>query len=584
MTDPMPWLRHYGDVPAQLDYPAATLFEALRTSALRSPQQVALEFAGRGMRFASVLEQVERCAAGLAAIGLRAGERITIAMPTLPQGVIAFYAAIRLGAVPAMLHPLSTSAEIEFALNAAHSRYALTLDAFVPAFAAVRARTPLEHLVVASIGDVLAPWQRLAVWWSRGRRLPRLPDEAWLHRWHELMAGALPAAAAAAQLASPASADDVAVILYSGGTTGRPKGILLSHRNVLACSMQVIAWGRIGAGDAVLAILPLFHGFGLAVCVNAALLAGGRCILVPQFTARDVARIVRQRQPNLLVGVPTLFESLTREPDFLRADLSGLRGAFSGADTLPRPVKERFESVVRERGGAVRLLEGYGLTEAVSACMAMPLHEYREGSVGVPFPDMRAKICAPGSTDEVADGVEGEICIAGPSVMLGYMDAPEETAATLRRHADGRTRLHTGDLGRRDADGFFYFSCRLKRMIKSSGFNVYPAQVEAVLYRHPAVLEACVVGVPDAAQVERVIAFVAACPGSRRGGARGRADRLVPAGTHQVVLPARDRVPRRALLPRVGKIDFAALRAAAVEQRAAAQRAAAGGPNAGEAA
>ena len=306
---------------------------------------------------------------------------------------------------------------------------------------------------------------------------------------------------------------------------------------------------------------------------------------MPQFTARDVARIVRQRQPNLLVGVPTLFESLTREPDFLRADLSGLRGAFSGADTLPRPVKERFESVVRERGGAVRLLEGYGLTEAVSACMAMPLHEYREGSVGVPFPDMRAKICAPGSTDEVADGVEGEICIAGPSVMLGYMDAPEETAATLRRHADGRAWLHTGDLGRRDADGFFYFSCRLKRMIKSSGFNVYPAQVEAVLYRHPAVLEACVVGVPDEAQVERVIAFVV--PRAPAAAGEALAAELISWCRQELIKWSCPReIEFRSELPRtrVGKIDFAALRSAAVEQRTTAQRAVAGGPNAGEAA
>jgi long-chain acyl-CoA synthetase len=189
-------------------------------------------------------------------------------------------------------------------------------------------------------------------------------------------------------------------------------------------------------------------------------------------------------------------------------DLSCLSACYCGADTLPRDVKERFEKRVADRGGKVKLLEGYGLTEAVSGIMATPLDDYREGSIGVPLPDMLAKICATGTTDEVAVGTEGEICISGPAVMLGYLDDPEATAEALRVHADGRTWLHTGDLGRMDADGFFYFSVRLKRMIKSSGMNVYPAQVEAVLRQHPAVADACVIGVPDPAQVERVVAYV----------------------------------------------------------------------------
>ena len=199
--------------------------------------------------------------------------------------------------------------------------------------------------------------------------------------------------------------------------------------------------------------------------------------------------------------------ALTRLGD-RKTDLSCLRATFSGADTLPRPVKERFEAAVKERGGNVQLLEGYGLTEAVTAIMATPLGQYREGSVGLPFPDMLAKIVKLGTTEEAPVGEEGEICIHGPAVMLGYLDQPEETANTLRTHADGKVWLHTGDIGTMDADGFFYFRLRQKRMIKSSGMNVYPAQVEDILYKHPDVLKACVIGVPDEKQVQRVKGFV----------------------------------------------------------------------------
>ncbi len=224
-----------------------------------------------------------------------------------------------------------------------------------------------------------------------------------------------------------------------------------------------------------------------------------------------------KKKPNYIIGVPTLFEALNRNEKFNRADLSCLNACFSGADTLPRTVKERFEEIVRRQGGQTKLLEGYGLTEAVTAIMALPLGEYREGSIGIPFPNMLAKIVRRGSTAEAEIGEEGEICVHGPAVMLGYLDQPEETANVLKRHDDGKTWLHTGDIGTMDQDGFFYFKLREKRMIKSSGMNVYPTQVEAQLYKHPAVAEACVIGVPDKIQVERVKAFIVLKEGAESG-------------------------------------------------------------------
>jgi long-chain acyl-CoA synthetase len=429
---------------------------------------------------------------------------------------------------------------------------ALTLDAFYAPLAAATPRKALEKIVIARISEYLSPLKRLGFWAAKGRKIAPLPADPRIRPWAPRLAGAAPAST------PPAGAtNDPAAILFSGGTTGLPKGIVLSHRNFIAQGMQAASWCGMGEKDAILAILPIFHGFGLGVCVNAAFMAGGKSILVPQFSAEAVSKVIRRDRPNVLVGVPTLFDALTRDPSLARADLSCLTACFCGADTLPRAVKERFEAMVKAGGGRVKLLEGYGLTEAVTGIMATPLTEYREGSVGIPFPDMLAKVVKQDTLDEAPAGEEGEICIAGPAVMLGYLDDPTANAETLKVHADGRTWLHTGDLGKMDADGFTYFSVRLKRMIKSSGFNVYPAQVEAVLREHPAVAEACVIGVPDAAQVERVKACIVLREPGRAGAAM----------EESLIAHCRERLikwscPREVAfvtalpLTRVGKIDY----------------------------
>jgi long-chain acyl-CoA synthetase len=498
-----PWLRFYGAVPATIDYPRVTLYEAVVAAAQRFPCAIAWDYFGTTSSYRALVAAIDAGAAALASLGLAPRDRLLIAMPTIPAGVIAFYAANKLGIVPALVHPLSTAPELEHYLNASGARVALTLDACHGTLARAKPARPLTHIVLARIADDMPLLARIGFWATRGRKIPAVPDDARVRWWSNLVRRGHPVAARAA-----AHGDDPAAILFSGGTTGTPKGIVLSNRNFIAEGMQAAAWGGMRPGDLILAILPIFHGFGLGVCVNAALMAGGKAILVPQFSAAIVAKLLRTAKPNLLVGVPTLYDALAKDRSLARADLSCLRACFSGADTLPRPVKERFERLVAAHGGKVRLLEGYGLTEAVTAIMAMPIDEYREGSVGIPFPDMDAKICRLGTRDEAPIGAEGEICVAGPDVMLGYLDDPAATAEALKAHADGRTWLHTGDLGRRDADGFFYFTVRAKRMIKSSGFNVYPAQVEAVLVSHPLVAAACVIGVPDDAQVERVKGIV----------------------------------------------------------------------------
>ena len=549
---PRPWERFYGSVPAQLEYPEVTLYEALVATARRVPDAIAWDFFGTQSTYRQLVEDVDRCADALAAEGLRARERFLISMPTSPQGVIAFYAAVRMGALPALIHPLSTAREITHFLDQTGARMALTLDAFHAALAAATPKRALERIVLARIPDYLPLVKKIGFALTKGRKIPKVAADARVRWWSAMLAAGAPRTEPV-----PASTDDPAAILFSGGTTNLPKGIVLSHRNFISEGKAAGGWCNLGAGDAILAILPIFHGFGLGVCVNAAFMAGGKSILVPQFSAEIAAERLKNDRPNVLVGVPTLFEALTRDRSLASTDLSCLRACYSGADTLPREVKERFENLVAEHGGRVRLLEGYGLTEAVSGIMATPIDVYREGSIGVPLPGMLGKICKVGTTEEVPIGEEGEICVSGPAVMIGYLDDPAATAEALRVHADGRTWLHTGDLGRMDADGFFYFTVRLKRMIKSSGFNVYPAQVEAVLRQHPAVADACVIGVPDPSQVERVAAYVVPKPGAARD-ARTEQSIITHCREHLIKWSCPREVTFIDALPltKVGKVDY----------------------------
>jgi len=503
MFETKPWLKFYGDVPESIDYPKVTMYEAVMQTVARYPEASAYDFLGHISTYRTLGQEIDQCANALAYLGLKKGDRITISMPTTPQGIICFYAANKLGAVASMIHPLSPPREIEFYLNSSKSMYALTLDAFYGNFKQVAANTGLKVLLLAKISDYLPFLKKIGFQLTKGRKIPKVPDDPMVAWWHDVRSASYPAVSG-----TGGHPEDLAVILYSGGTTGVPKGIMLSNMNLISEGIQVAHWGKMTENDAILAILPIFHGFGLGVCVNAAFMGGAKSILVPQFTPEIVARLIKAKRPNFIVGVPTLYDALSRNSLFQKTDLSCLRATFSGADTLPRSVKERFEDIVQRQGGNIQLLEGYGLTEAVTAIMATPLGEYREGSMGVPFPDMLAKIVKKDNTEEATLGTEGELCIHGPAVMLGYLDNQEETAATLKIHDDGRVWLHTGDIASMDEDGFFYFKLRQKRMIKSSGMNVYPPQVEEILYQHPAVQEACVIGVPDEAQVERVKGFV----------------------------------------------------------------------------
>ena len=509
-----PWFKFYGDMPHTLNYPAKTIYELVRAAALKYPNDVAYEFMGKNVTYSQFMARIDRVAKALLALGVGKGDRFTICMPNCPQALDTFYALNRIGAVSNMIHPLSAPSEIAFYLNFSHSKAVLTLDQFYGKLDQIRGdlKQPTK-LVIAQIKDELpAPLNLLYPMTKAARKVPKLPAAGDFIRWNDFLRGGktidvLPD--------HPIGYTEGASILYSGGTTGTTKGILLSSANFNATALQTIAASGLHDihGKKMLSVMPIFHGFGLGIGIHTALVGGATCILVPQFNVKTYAKLLIKKKPNLVPGVPTLFEALLRTDLLEDADLSFLDGMFSGGDSLSVELKHKVDDFLKAHRAKIQIREGYGTTECVTASCLTPKDYARSGSIGVPFPDTYYKIVKPGTTEETDPNIEGEICISGPSVMMCYVDNPEETAQTLRRHADGRIWLHTGDLGAMDTDGFVYFRQRIKRMIITSGYNVYPSQLENIIDGHEKVLLSCVVGVKDKYKMQKVKAFVVLRPG-----------------------------------------------------------------------
>ncbi len=508
MYETKPWLKFYGIVPESLVYERASLYESLEKTALRYPDLTAYDFLGYRASYAELLADIHTCAGALLQRGLSKGDRVTICLPNCPQAVIMFYALNRIGAVASMIHPLSAPEEIEFYLNVSESVWALTLDAFYKNFKDILRNTKVKVLLLTKLGDYMGNIKASLFYLTQGRKIAKVPLDLRVLWWKRLMATKSSKKQTAAM-----SPDELAVILYSGGTTGKPKGIMLSSHNFNCLAAMTAQQGSeltgpLQPGDSILSILPVFHGFGLGVCIHTFLAGGGKCILVPKFNAEIVGKLIKRERPQYMAGVPTLYEALLTNEKLRRSDLSTMKGVYAGGDTVPRSIKERFDELLKEGGAKIELREGYGLTECVTVCMVMPEGAYREGSIGVPYPDILAKVVKMGTTEEQAIGAEGEICVSGPTLMLGYLKDPDETGKVLKVHDDGRLWLHTGDLGYMDKDGYFYFRLRLKRMLKVSGVSVYPSQVEDVLNSHPAVSMSCAIGIPDKYQIQKVKAFI----------------------------------------------------------------------------
>ena len=501
-----PWLKNRGDIPATIDYFDGSMWDKCESVANQYPDLIAYDFMGSKTTYKEFKAQVEECAKALKAIGIKEDDKVTVCLPNCPQAVIMFYAINLVGAISNMIHPLSSENEIVFFLNESESVAAITLDQFYGKFASIKDRIKIKTLIITSIKDVLSPVMKVGYALTAGRKVPKLPENAPVVLWKDLLAGGK---TYDGEYRVKKGNDDPAVILYSGGTTGTTKGILLSNFNFNSLSQQILYANPMARlGDKVLSVMPVFHGFGLGISIHTFLSFGGRCILVPRFTPDSYAKLLIKHKCNFVAGVPTLYEALLRLKSMKNANLSFLKGVFSGGDSLSIELKKKLDKFLADHKAPVPVREGYGTTECVTASCLTPMHMAKEGSIGIPLPDMYYKIVSPGTQNEVPYGEEGEICIAGPTVMLGYLHHPDETAATLQKHKDGMTWVHTGDLGVMDEDGFIFFRQRIKRMIITSGYNVYPSQLENIIDAHDLVQMSCVIGVPDPYRMQRVKAFI----------------------------------------------------------------------------
>lgn len=491
-----------------LVYPKLTMFQMVERIAVQYPKEPAYEFYGRKTSYQAFIKRIERAARAFLAMGIREGDAVTICMPNTPQALDCFYGLNRIGAIANMVHPLSAQNEITFYLNLSQSKAILTVDLFYEKVEAALQDT--DHpvtVLVTRMQEELNPALKAVYILKKGKDYLKFPNTAHSMLWKNFLKQGNSSTALPAPRFDPAK---TAVILYSGGTSGIPKGICLSDLNFNACAMQ--ARESIGedfrTGLKMLSCMPCFHGFGLGINLHTVLIHGACCILMPTFTNKSYARMLAKKKPNFIAGVPTIFEALLHMPSLENVDLSFLLGMFCGGDSLSVELKRKVDAFLKEHGASIQVREGYGLTECVTASCLTPKDSYRAGSIGLPFPDTCYRVVKPGTDEDMPYGKEGEIILTGPTVMLKYLNNPEETASTLKTLSDGKTWLYTGDLGYMDEDGYVYYSQRMKRMIITNGYNVYPGQIENVIDSCPEVAYNCVIGIKDPRRIQRVKAFV----------------------------------------------------------------------------
>ncbi|HWI64670.1 MAG TPA: long-chain fatty acid--CoA ligase [Symbiobacteriaceae bacterium] len=494
-----PWIKAYPEgIRHELEYPQVPAYHFLFEQIRKHPDRTALLFFGKKMSYRELGEQIDRFAQGLInRLKIKKGDRVGIILPNCPQNVIATVGVQRAGGIPVQFNPMYVSREIAYQVRDAGCKAMVTLDLF---WHKVKEAGGTDTYIVTGMPEYL-PFPLNLLFPLKAKAPKIAPNEA--IRFADL----LKEDASGFQPVGVKWTEEPAILMYTGGTTGVSKGVMLTHYNLTANIMQITEWLQRPADghDTVLCVLPMFHSYGLTAALGYALATGSTCILVPKFDARDILKLIQKHKPNSFPGVPTIYTALLHDPEIAKFDLSSIEFCVSGAAPLPVELMQQFESVT-----GASILEGYGLTETSPVTHSNPMKGRRKpGSVGLPYPNTEVRIIDLETGEDLPLGQEGEVLLRGPQVMKGYWNKPEETAAILK---DGW--LYTGDIGRMDEDGYLYIVDRKKDMIIAGGFNIYPREIDEILYQHPAVLEACSVGVADEYRGESVKAFVVLKPGA----------------------------------------------------------------------
>lgn len=494
------WLSSYPEeIPHTIDYPAYPLSQFMVDAAREFPDHDAIHFLGKNIKYKDLLNYSYQFAHALQGLGVKKGDRVALLLPNSPQSVIAYYGALMIGAIVVQNNPLYTERELEYQLQDSGAETVVVLDLLYPKVEKIMPNTPLQHLIVTSIKDFL-PFPKNLLYplkLKKDGQYVAIPKKENVYHFLPLLR---------AQLTTPIQVEidtkeDLALLQYTGGTTGRSKGVMLTHHNLVANVIQESKWlykAKRGQ-ERFLGALPFFHVFGMTAVMNFSLMMAGTMILVPRFNPEEVLEVIQKQRPTYFPGAPTMYIALLNHPKTKEYDLSSIVACISGSAPLPLEVQEKFEALT-----GARIVEGYGLTETSPVTHANMVWDKRKsGSIGVPWPDMDAKVVDPVSGEDLEPGAIGELAVKGPVVMKGYWNKPEETNKVLQNGW-----LLTGDMATIDDEGFFYIVDRKKDMIIAGGYNIYPRDVEEVLFEHPAVQEAVVVGIPDPYRGETVKAYI----------------------------------------------------------------------------
>lgn len=518
-----PWLKQYGRTRKKsLKYPSGSMYDELHKAAEKYSDKIAIDYFGNNINYGMLLALIDRIAQSFLSLGAKKGDVISVCSPNVPEAVVAIYAINKIGAVANVFHPLSAPNEIRDYLNLVGSKIFVAIDIAWPNIKPILADTDVQQTIIISPADSLPLFSFLGYKLLKPKELRKTLSQILLKNkramsWETFLGRGRSVVSDAYEKMTD---EDIAVILYSGGTTGKSKGIALTNLSFNATSVQAQnAFPELVVpGNKLLGIMPIFHGFGLGVGVHTILANGMTINMLPKFDAKRFDKILSDGKPNLLVGVPTLYEAMIKNKKIQKMDLSFVKVAISGGDSAMLPLKKEVDKFLSEHDAMTNvLLQGYGLTESLSMTCVNLLDANRDAAIGLPLPDTFFKIVEPKTYLEKPHNQIGEIVISGPTVMRGYVNNEKETNEALQVHPDGRIWLHTGDMGYMDKDGFVYFSGRIKRLIISSGYNIYPNEVEASIMNVPEVLIATVVGVDDKYRGQIAKAFVVLKNGVKPG-------------------------------------------------------------------
>lgn len=551
-----PWLKFYDKegVRPNIEYPDCSMVDMVIQSAEKWPDNTAYVYYGHKVTYKNFVKKIEKVARALKNYGVKEGDKVTICMPNTPEGITMVYAVNMVGAICNMVHPLSSEKELEYYIKVAESKYVLVIDAVFDKVYRLRDTAGLERIIVVRPSDGLG-FLKKKLYNTLHIKKVRLPaNDNRVVLWEDFIANSY---FYQGNYHEERGANDLAIIMYSGGTTGAPKAVMLSNLNINAESICDSAMIRqVVPGATVLSILPLFHCFGLGVCIHTPLCRGMGCILIPAFSHKQFADIIKKNEPNFIVGVPTLFEALINTK-LRRTDLKSVTAVICGGDALNQTLRDKINDFLKNHGSDAKIRVGYGLTEGSGAVCLSPEDSFANGIIGVPFPDTEFKIIKTDTFKKLPTGEEGEICINGPLVMMGYLGDDVETAQVIRLHDDGKVWLHTGDIGYLGEDGLIYFAQRLKRIIVSSGYNIYPTHLESIINSHEAVLTSTVIGIDHHYKGQVPKAFIVLKPGYRPGKRiereiRELLTRNVPIYALPVAYEFRDKLPHT----KIGKVAF----------------------------